>query len=594
MYINVRNVEPFKSISSVYKSPKKIPCERGHTVDSTNPWPTENVSDENNNAQENAQRHHSIGIFPAPSPLAARKLIEATETVEVESTTEIPVEVIETVKTPCVTQNNSIDGADTIDALPTEVLDSTKPGDIFSIEAQATQKFEQVHLPKIWIEGSSTSSTSSAGGAAQSPFRAAHPQKMTRGWAVLLAALLFTLVLRATSIGPTQFLGSQGWASALSGSASSGDSSLLKHLVPSAQLTSGTANAKLLIAQRYIDLIVQKMTLDQKLGQMMIVQFLGPSYSLELSTMVNRYNAGAVLLSAANNNIVDKTQLKDLIQQMQSNSPIPLAVATDQEGGVVDRLAALDGPRPSAATIGATNDPNQAMAAGVKDAQDLSSYGINLNLAPVVDVTNVYNPQLYTRTYGNNVALVTKMAAAYLQGLQQSGRVLGTLKHFPGLGDVGVDPHSGVPVLPRSRNELESIDWAPYRTLIQQGNVHAIMVTHELVTALDATRPSSLSPKIVKAILRDELKFQGVIITDSLTMEGITAYYNEAQAAASAVEAGSDLLMGAGTANDVATMTEGIKQAMDAGDIAQQEIDDSVRRILMMKYAMGLLAIPTR
>ncbi len=308
--------------------------------------------------------------------------------------------------------------------------------------------------------------------------------------------------------------------------------------------------------------------------------------------MINQYGVGAVLLFAANNNIVNKAQLKGLIQQMQHNSTVPLAIAIDQEGGEVDRLANLDGPRPSEATIGATGDPSIAMAAGTRDAQDLTYYGINLNLAPVVDVTNVYNPQLYSRTYGNNAALVTKMADAYLQGLQKSGKVLGTLKHFPGLGDVGIDPHSGVPHLTRSRSDLERIDWAPYRMLIQQGNVHAIMVTHEIVAAIDNSIPSSLSAKLVTGILRQEFGFDGVIMTDSLTMEGITAYYTEAQAAALAVEAGSDLLMGATTPSDVAAMIKGIKDAMNAGSISQQRIDDSVRRILMMKYAMGLLPIP--
>jgi beta-N-acetylhexosaminidase len=184
------------------------------------------------------------------------------------------------------------------------------------------------------------------------------------------------------------------------------------------------------------------------------------------------------------------------------------------------------------------------------------------------------------------------MAQAYLQGLQQSGKVSGTLKHFPGLGDVGVDPHLGVPDLYRSKSDLEAIDWAPYRALIQQGNVHAIMVTHEIVHAIDSSIPSSLSHKIVTGILRNELGFQGVILTDSLTMEGITAYYTEAQAAAVAVEAGSDLLMGATTTADVASMIQGIRQAIDSGEISQQRIDDSVRRILMLKYQMGLLPIP--
>src|SRR6266566_5292662 len=380
------------------------------------------------------------------------------------------------------------------------------------------------------------------------PLKVSERTGITRGKAILCVGLLLMLVLNAINASYAQFIGPQGWSFVIGGPANTDNSNPLTIIKKELNhnLTPGvTAQATpQLTPQQYINLIVQHMTLNQKLGQMMIVQFVGPTYSLDISTMISQYHVGAVLLFTVNNNISDKVQLKGLIQQIQSNNSIPMIVAIDQEGGTVDRLQALDGPRPSAADIGATNDPNKATAAGIRDAQDLTSYGFNLNLAPVVDVTNVYNPQLYDRTYGNNAALVTKMAQAYLQGLQQSGKVSGTLKHFPGLGDVGVDPHSGVPNLYRSESDLEAIDWAPYRALIQQGNVHAIMVTHEIVRAIDSSVPSSLSRKIVTGILRNELGFQGVIMTDSLTMEGIIAYYTEAQAAAVAVEAGSDLLMG--------------------------------------------------
>ena len=427
------------------------------------------------------------------------------------------------------------------------------------------------------------------------PLKTKQRPGITRGKATLYIALLLIVVLNTLNMSYAHFIGPQGWAFVIGGPVTGNDNLLaiikkeLHHdLTPGATVQATPQ----LTPQQYINLIVQNMTLDQKLGQMMIVQFVGPTYSLDISTMISQYHVGAVLLFTANNNISDKVQLKGLIQQMQSNISIPMIVAIDQEGGTVDRLKTLDGPRSAAADIGATNDPGKAKAAGIQDAQDLASYGFNLNLAPVVDVTNVYNPQLYDRTYGNNAALVTKMAQAYLQGLQQSGKVSGTLKHFPGLGDVGVDPHSGMPNLYRSKSDLEAIDWAPYQTLIQQGNVRAIMVTHEIVHAIDSSIPSSLSSKVVTGILRNELGFQGVIMTDSLTMEGITAYYTEDQAAAVAVEAGSDLLMGASTPADVASMIQGIKQAIDSGTISQQRIDDSVRRVLMLKYQMGLLPIP--
>jgi beta-N-acetylhexosaminidase len=433
-------------------------------------------------------------------------------------------------------------------------------------------------------------------GTPTSALKTNHRQGINRGKAFLYISLLLIVLLNALNLSYAQFIGPQGWAFVIGGPGNAGNDNPLALIKKELNhgLTPGATSQTTphMTPQQYINLIVQNMTLDQKLGQMMIVQFVGPSYSLDISTMISQYHVGAVLLFTANNNISDKVQLKGLIQQMQSNSAVPMAIAIDQEGGTVDRLHALDGPRSSAASIGATNDPAKAVEAGIQDSKDLASYGFNLNLAPVVDVTHVYNPQLYGRTYGNNAALVTSMAQAYLQGLQQSGKVLGTLKHFPGLGDVGVDPHSGVPNLYRSKSDLETIDWAPYRTLIQQGDVHAIMVTHEIVHAIDSSVPSSLSYKVVTGILRNELGFQGVIMTDSLTMESITAYYTEDQAAAVAVEAGSDLLMGASTPADVASMIQGIKQAIDAGSISRQRIDDSVRRILMLKYQMGLLPIP--
>ena len=430
------------------------------------------------------------------------------------------------------------------------------------------------------------------------PLKTPQQTGITRGKAILFIVLLLIVVLSATSAGFAQFIGPQGWAFVIGGPPGAGNNNVLAttnnelrhHHGPTPGATAQATTH--LTPQQYINLVVQNMTLDQKLGQMMIVQFPGSTYTLDISTMISQYHVGAVILYPANNNIIDKAQVKGLIQQMQSNSSIPLVVSIDQEGGTVDRLINLDGPRPPASDIGATNDPSKAMAQGIQDARDLASYGFNLNLAPVVDVTNVYNSQLYERTYGNTPAQVTTMARAYLQGLQQNGKVLGALKHFPGLGDVGVDPHKGVPDLYRSKSDLEAIDWAPYRALIQQGNVYAVMVTHEIVHAIDASKPSSLSYNVVTGILRNELGFTGVILTDSLTMEGITAYYTEAQAAALAVEAGSDLLMGASSPADVASMITGIKQAIASGTISQQRIDDSVRRILMLKFHMGLITVP--
>lgn len=416
--------------------------------------------------------------------------------------------------------------------------------------------------------------------------------RLTRGWAFCLALLLIIVIINATTLGFNQFFGPQGWGSAFNTSNGNGGQSLLKqisnqlHSTPTPGVTPSATVAP--TPQQIINALLANMTLEQKIGQMLMVRFNGQDYSPQLDAMITQYHVGSVI--EYQTNIGNKSQLISLNSQIQHNAELPVIISIDQEGGTVDRLADLDGAQPSATSIGESGNTNKAYQQGLTDAQDLASYGFNLNLAPVVDVNNVYNSQLYLRTYGNNPATVTEMAEAYLKGLQQSSKVLGTLKHFPGLGDTSTDPHTGLPYLTRSLSELGTIDWAPYQNLINQGNVYSIMVTHEIVKALDTTMPSSLSPKVV-GILRNQLHFNGVIITDGLTMDAIINRYTLGQAATMAIEAGDDLLMDPGSPNEVAQMVDAIKQAINSGTITEQRIDESVSRILLFKYQMGLLNV---
>jgi beta-N-acetylhexosaminidase len=415
---------------------------------------------------------------------------------------------------------------------------------------------------------------------------------LTRGRALFLALLLIILIINATVAGFGQFFGPQGWGSVFNGPGGA-NQNLLSQLRQQLQHTptpgvKGQPTAPPLTPEQIVDRLLANMTLQQKLGQMLMVRFNSLNYSPQLNAMITQYHVGSVI--EYQGNIESKAQLTSLNAQIQHNGDLPMIISIDQEGGTVDRLINLDGPQPSASSIGATNDPNVAYQQGMKDAQYLASYGFNLNLAPVVDVNNVYNSQLYGRTYGTNPTIVTTMAGAYLNGLQHTGKVLGSIKHFPGLGDTSTDPHYGLPYLTRSLDNLSAVDWAPYKNLISKGNVYAVMVTHEIVKALDPNIPSSLSPKVI-SVLRNQLGFQGVIITDGLTMQGITDYYTLGQAAVMAVEAGDDLLMDPGSPNEVAQMIDGLTQAVQSGKISQQRIDDSVRRILLLKYQMGLLQL---
>jgi beta-N-acetylhexosaminidase len=336
--------------------------------------------------------------------------------------------------------------------------------------------------------------------------------------------------------------------------------------------------------EQLIDAVIAHMTLDEELGQMLMVQFDGPDYSPELARMIEQQHVGAVILYQQN--IVTPDQVRSLINTIQAHAAIPLLVAIDQEGGTVNRLQPFIGPQPSAAAIGATGDPTVAAATATLAAQEMRALGINTDLAPVVDVQAAPNTGLPTRMFGSTPAVVTKMAGAFLQALQANG-IIGCLKHFPGLGSITVDPEKTLPIVTRSLGQLEAVDLAPYYQLIPH-NPGLVMPTGVLVPALDPHLPASLSPAIVTGLLRQEIGYQGVIITDSLTMGSIAQSYSLPQAAVLAVAAGDDILESIPSSADVAAILSALKAAIARGTITKPRIDQSVRRILLLKMRFGL------
>ena len=354
--------------------------------------------------------------------------------------------------------------------------------------------------------------------------------------------------------------------------------------VPAAQ--PNQAHPRPLTVQAYAALLTRQLSLDDELGQMMMVQLAGQDLSPDAIQMINAQGAGGVLFFAAN--IQSADQIKSLTAQAQKIASIPLLLSIDQEGGVVNRFYNLVGSRPSAASLASPGDAQQQ---GQADADLLHTYGFNLNLAPVVDV-GTSNPQLWSRTFGTSPDHVAAMAGAYLDGLQQSGVVTGCLKHYPGLGDTNTDPHLGMPVLDRSRADWERIDLAPYRALLTRHDVRAILVTHEMIPAVDPTLPASLSPAIVDGILRDELGFQGVVITDSLYMGALNQRWSVSQAVVLAIKAGADEVIGPYNAQMVQDAKDALRQAISAGTLSRARIDTSVKRILTLKIRMGLIPMP--
>lgn len=340
---------------------------------------------------------------------------------------------------------------------------------------------------------------------------------------------------------------------------------------------------------RYINTLVSHMTLDEELGQLVMIGFNETQMDGALATQIQQLHVGSAILYAFN--IKTTPQVTALVSGMQADAKIPLLIATDQEGGMVNRMASIEGLTPTAAMIGATGDPAKAEARGVQDAQALAQVGVNLDLAPVVDVLQTSGGDIQSRSFGSTPALVTKMAGAYLTGLQQSGQVVGTLKHFPGLGDVPVDPHATLYTLNRSRADLERIDWAPYRALFATGQVYAVMSTHVIVAAVDPTAPASLSQPVLTGILRDELGFNGVVITDGIYMNALDRYSLD-QIAVDAIVAGNDIICSTYSIGSTIQVISALKQAVASGQLSKARIDASVRRILLLKIHLGLLPIP--
>lgn len=334
--------------------------------------------------------------------------------------------------------------------------------------------------------------------------------------------------------------------------------------------------------------LAQHMSLDDELGQMIMIQYYESSVSPDVTKMIYTQHVGGVLLLGRPVMPGDR----DMNAQMRTMAGIPLLMAVDQEGGGVNRFLNVAGPLPAAADL---HPAAVAQARGAQDATMLHQYGFNFNLAPVVDVGAANAaPEFIGRAFSEDPAQVAALAGAYLQGLQQSGQVTGTIKHWPGgLMETGSDPHTGMPILSRSRADWERIDVAPYRMLLAAGDVRAIMVSHEMIPSVDSKLPTSLSPTVIDGVLRGELGFNGVVITDDFVkMKAITDQWGLTQACVLAVKAGADVVAAMATPDQVQGVKDALTQAVSSGTLTKARIDTSAQRILTLKIQMGLIPMP--
>ncbi len=268
-------------------------------------------------------------------------------------------------------------------------------------------------------------------------------------------------------------------------------------------------------------------------------------------------------------------------------SKYPLFIAIDEEGGQVSRLAeaGLVENAGGAHEIGATADPAQAYAAGQNIAGYLSEYGFNLDFAPVADVNNVDDSVIGERSYGSDSAIVSSMVASMVQGLEENG-VSSCLKHFPGIGSSVDDTHVGLAGTDRTAEQFRAEEFVAFQAGIEAG-ADFVMVSHMAAPAFTGDNtPCSMSHEVVTDILREELGFDGVIITDAMNMGAITEYYEADEAAILALRAGCDMIL---MPEDFEKAYEGVLQAVRDGTISEERINDALRRIYRIKYADKLV-----
>lgn len=353
------------------------------------------------------------------------------------------------------------------------------------------------------------------------------------------------------------------------------------------------------IVNDLVNAYMTDMTLEQKVAQLFVIR---PESITDVETAVaagdstkegiEKYPVGGFIYFAKN--IEGKDQFIEMVKNtqsyMQDAANIKAFVAIDEEGGTVARISGnteITGVEPisSMSEIGATGDTNNAYEVGKKISEYLKEFQINIDFAPVADIANLEGSIMTQRSFGTDANLVADMVAAEVKGFKEENMIC-TLKHFPGLGYTKSDTHLGFVKTERTKSEMESCEFIPFEAGINAG-ADIVMVGH--VNAPELTgddTPSSLSETVITDILRGELGFDGLVVTDALDMQGISKYYTSDQAAVKALQAGVDILL---MPDDFETAYKGVLQSVESGTITEDRINESVTRILKLKAERGLL-----
>ncbi|MET0233915.1 MAG: glycoside hydrolase family 3 N-terminal domain-containing protein [Kibdelosporangium sp.] len=363
----------------------------------------------------------------------------------------------------------------------------------------------------------------------------------------------------------------------------------------------------------WADAALRHLSLEEKVGQLFVATVWGKSadeahpenlkrYGVDTpAQVVQRYKVGGVIYfnNSGTDNIDDPRQLLRFSNGLQraaltSGAHIPLLISIDQEGGNVTRVVAPASEYPSAMAVGATRKPEDAKRLAAISGHELRAMGVNQNFAPVADVnSNPVNPVIAARSFSSDPNLAGQMVSAQVAGYQRSGwpgeTVSAAAKHFPGHGDAAEDSHTGLPNIGRTAEQWRQTDLPPFKAAIAAG-IDSIMTAHITVPSLDPSgEPATLSKPIMTGLLREELKYDGVVVTDSLAMEGVRRKHPDAEIPVLALEAGVDQML---MPPNLQTTIDGVLTAVRSGRISERRIDQSVLRILKQKWNRGVFLKP--
>ena len=325
---------------------------------------------------------------------------------------------------------------------------------------------------------------------------------------------------------------------------------------------------------------VGRLSIREMVGQMFVVSVSGTESDYYIEKMIRERNVGGVLLFGYN--MEGEAQTKSLVGSLQElareTKPfMPLFVAVDQEGGEVSSAPWVT-PQPAASEVGARGNAEEARSIAKHTGRELQRAGVNTNFAPVVDTG--FGAAIGPRAYGDDPSVVSRMGVASVEGYRKAGLVT-SAKHFPNHGVADADSHTGLPVVEHDTETISSYDLPPFRAAVDAG-VPMVMVGHLIYPAIDPSLPTSLSPAAMK-LLRDDLGFEGVIVTDDLSMDAASRGRPPADAAAAAVTAGADLLILSGPAQQQADAYEAVVAAVESGEVPEEQIERSVERIVKTK-----------